>query len=558
MKDFTAEELNTALLPHQTPMLSDVIDKIEADTTLSPIRKRDMISGLKRVAKALGKAPWNVPTDPRWLQPRLEAISPAAIGVSRKTWANLVSDARAALVHSGIATRRTNRQHNLNPAWCTLWETARATRKIHDSLSRFIYFLDRLGVPPEEVSNLHVNAFHDALMGDEIRKNPAASLRNAVNAWNRAVEHAPGWPKTRLKGLPPKAKRIKLPLDTYPPSFAADLERFKEEAGRVDFLENPSKRPLAPASIFTYSRVLERFAGGVVRSGVAPERITDIEALLSEETVEQGLHWFYTHYEGELTPGLTEIILTLQQVGRRHLGRTEQPKLDQYVRRLPKKQQGLTEKNRARLRPMLVSEMTSRIADLPERLMKRAGNKTAQNACLDREMAIALEILLYCPIRRGNLISINLDHHLHRPGDGKVFLAFPKDEVKNRMALEFELPPHIVRMIDRHVSLRSPRLCPPGTPFLFPKRDGSRPMAAEQLATNFKKRLERELGLEVNLHLFRHFAAHLLLEACPGNYEAARRLLGHSRLTSVINAYTGIETTMVSRHYAEIIEELKR
>lgn len=558
MKDFSAEDLNIALLSHQTPMLSDVIDKVDADTALTPTRKRDMISGLKRIAKALDKVPSNVPTDPRWLQPRLAAISPATIGVSRKTWANLVSDARAALVHSGIATRRTNRQHDLSPAWCELWEKARATGKIHDSLSRLIYFLDRLGVSPEEVSNLHVNAFHDALMGDEIRKNPKASLRNAVNAWNRAVEHAPGWPQTRLKGLPPKAKRIKLPLDTYPPSFAADLARFEEEAGQVDFLDTPNKRPLSPASIFTYARVLERFAGGVVRAGVAPERITDIEALLSEEMVEKGLRWFHTRDKGELTPGLKNIILTLQQVGRRHLGRAEQPLIDKYVQRLPKKQQGLTEKNRARLRPMLVPAMKMRIADLPERLMKRAGTDTSHKACLLREQAIALAILLYCPIRRGNLVSINLDRHLHRPGDGKVYLVFPKDEVKNRMALEFELPPQIVSMIERHVSLRSPRLCPPGTPFLFPKREGSRPMAAEQLATNFKKRLDQELGLEVNLHLFRHFAAHLLLEACPGNYEAARRLLGHSRLTSVINAYTGIETTMVSRHYAEIIEELKR
>lgn len=452
---------------------------------------------------------------------------------------------------------RTNRKHDLSPSWRALWEGARGTGKIHDSLSRFIYFLDRLGVPPEEVSNLHVNAFHDALIGDEIRKNPAASVRSAVNVWNLAVDHAPGWPKTRLEGFPPKAKRIKFALETYPPSFAADLERFKEEAGQADFLADPNKRPIAPESIFAYARVLERFAGGVVRSGVAPERIRDIEFLLSEEILKQGLHWFYAHYEGKLTPGLREIILILQQVGRRHLGRAEQPQLDQYVRRLPQKQQGLTEKNRTRLRPMLVPEMKSRIADLPDRLMKRAGTATSHKACLLREQAIALAILLYFPIRRGNLVSIDLDGHLQRPGDGKVYLVFPKNEVKNRMALEFELPSNVVRMIDRHVSLRSPRLCPPGTPFLFPKRDGSGPMAAEQLATNFKKRLDQELGLKVNLHLFRHFAAHLLLEACPGNYEATRRLLGHSRLTSVINAYTGIETTLVSRRYAEIIEELK-
>ncbi|ANT61922.1 hypothetical protein AYJ57_15810 [Salipiger sp. CCB-MM3] len=558
MKHFSADDLSLALLPHQTPMFSDVVAKIEADTNLSPTRKRDMASALKRVAEALGKTPSNMPADPRWLQPRLEAITPAMIGVSQKTWANLVSNARAALVHSGIAKVRTNQQHALTESWRVLWETARTSGKIHDSLSRFVYFLDRLGVAPEEVGDPHVTAYHDALMDDEIRKNPAASLRNAVNAWNRAVEYVPEWPKTRLKGTEPKAQKIKLPLASFPASFSADLACFKKTAGRADFLAEPGIRPLAPASIATYARLLERFAGAVVRSGIPAEDIPDIAALLSDQMLEAGLRWLYARNGDALTPGLKLTILALQQVGRRHLGRTEQPLIDKYVKRLPKKQQGMTEQNRARLRPMLAPQMTARIAKLPEVLMKRAGTQTSHKACLLREQAIALEILLHCPIRRGNLLSIDLDRHLQRPGDGRVYLVFPQDEVKNRMMLEFELPKRIVEMIDGHIALRSPRLCPAGTTYLFPKRDGSHPMAGEHLSDNFKKCLRRELGLEVNLHLFRHFAAHILLEACPGHYEAARRLLGHSRLTSTLNAYTGVETTSAARTYADIVGKLQQ
>ncbi|MBN9678846.1 site-specific integrase [Salipiger bermudensis] len=380
-------------------------------------------------------------------------------------------------------------------------------------------------------------------MDDEIRKNPAASLRNAVNAWNRSVDHIPEWPQTRLKGAAPKARTIKLPLATFPASFAADLACFKETTGRTDFLAEPGTRPLAPASIATYARLLERFAGAVVRSGVPAEDIPDIAALLSDKMLEVGLRWLYARSGTALTPGLKQTILALQQVGRRHLGRAEQPVLDKYVKRLPRKQQGMTEKNRARLRPMLAPQMRARIAKLPEALMKRAGTQTSHKACLLREQAIALEILLYCPIRRRNLRSIDLDRHLQRPGDGRAYLVLPQDEVKNRKMLEFELPKRIVAMIERHLALRSPRLCPAGTTYLFPKRDGSGPMADGQLAASLKKCLRRELGLDVNLHLFRHFAAHLLLEACPGHYEAARRLLGHSRLTSTLNAYTGVETT---------------
>ncbi|MFB9150960.1 site-specific integrase [Roseovarius ramblicola] len=558
MKIFSPEDLSKALLPTGTPMFSDLIARIKADSSLDAIRKRDMVSGLQRVATALGMAPSNVPAAPQWLQPRLEVTSHAALNITQKSWKNLVSDARAALAHCGIVNNRRNQQKDLTPGWHALWENACKSGKVHSALGRFVHFLDRLGVQPDEVGDQHVKVFHEALVGDEIRKNPKASLRNAVNAWNRAVKHVPGWPQTRLQGLAPKVDKIKLPLESYPSSFAADLTRFKETAGQVSFFDESNKRPLAAGTIFAYSRVLERFAGGLVRADVPPERITDLGALLSEEMIETGLRWFYARYENQITPGLKEMILVLQQVSRRHLGRAEHPLLDKYAQRLPSKQPGLTAKNRARLRPMMVPAMTSQIIKLPELLIERAGQETTHKACLMRERAIALAILLYCPIRRGNLVSLDLDRHLQRPGDGKVYLVFPKDEVKNRQPLEFELPPQLVRMIERHISLRSPRLCPPGTPYLFPKRDGSRPMQAEQLADSLKLCLKRELGLDVNMHLFRHFAAHLLLKSAPGNYEAARRLLGHSRLSSTINAYTGIETTEVSRRYGEIIEGLKQ
>ncbi len=558
MKDFTHENLAAALLPHRTPMLSSVIELITDDPDLTATRRRDMISGLRRMATALGQDPSNVPVDPKWLQPRLEAVAPAAIGLSPKTWSNLISNARAALAHLGIVGRRANRDHDLAPAWRDLWRLARNTGKIHDSLSRFIYFLDRLGVAPEEVSVEHVQLFHQALTRDEIRKNPAASLRNAVNAWNRAVDHAPGWPRTRLTALPPKVDQIKLARDTYPPSFIADILRFETAADDKKLTSESNERPLAQESVFTYVRVIERFAGGAVRAGVAPERITDISALLSPEIAETGIDWFFQRYDYKKTPGLRQLIETLHQVSRRHCGPHAHPHLEKIAAKFKAKPPGLTEKNRERLRPMLVPQMTPRIVTLPSCLMKQASRDTSHKACLLREQAIAIAILLYCPIRRSNLVSIDTRRHLQRPGDGKVYLAFPRDEVKNRMALEFELPAPVVIMIDTHLALRSPRLCPPGTPFLFPKRCGSRPMQAEHLSENVKKCFKRELGLEINLHLFRHFAAHVLLDEDPEHYEAVRRLLGHSRLSNTINAYTGIETINVCRRYAKKLEAIGR
>ena len=96
-------------------------------------------------------------------------------------------------------------------------------------------------------------------------------------------------------------------------------------------------------------------------------------------------------------------------------------------------------------------------------------------------------------------------------------------------------------MIDRQLATRSPRLCPPATPWLFPRRDGSGPMHDDGLSKRIRTRIRRETGLAVNAHLFRHLSAKLLLDANPGGYEAVRHLLGHARLSSTLNVYTGLE-----------------
>lgn len=220
---------------------------------------------------------------------------------------------------------------------------------------------------------------------------------------------------------------------------------------------------------------------------------------------------------------------------------------------------GMTAKNRERTRPFDDPAIVKALLNLPERLFSRSAKKgDSYGAALEWEEAVAIAILLYCPIRRTNVASIHLEKNLQRFGKVRVFLLFEADEVKNSERIEFELPAHIVDLIDRHLAIRSPTLCPPGTPWLFPKRDGSRAMDPGQLAARIKKRVFNELGLEVNAHLFRHIAAKLFLAAKPGHYEALRRLLGHKELSQTINAYAGFEAGTAIRLFANVLEEAKR
>lgn len=66
-----------------------------------------------------------------------------------------------------------------------------------------------------------------------------------------------------------------------------------------------------------------------------------------------------------------------------------------------------------------------------------------------------MAIVLVCPVRVKNLAGIHLERNLHRPGDGRVFLVFENDEVKNERHAEFELPSDVSRMIDKHLATRA-------------------------------------------------------------------------------------------------------
>jgi hypothetical protein len=48
------------------------------------------------------------------------------------------------------------------------------------------------------------------------------------------------------------------------------------------------------------------------------------------------------------------------------------------------------------------------------------------------------------------------------------------------------------------------------------------------------------------------------LEANPGHYEVARRLLGHAELSSTLNAYVGFEAGTATRLFAGLVDRLVR
>jgi integrase len=69
---------------------------------------------------------------------------------------------------------------------------------------------------------------------------------------------------------------------------------------------------------------------------------------------------------------------------------------------------------------------------------------------------------------------------------------------------------------------------------------------------------KKEIGLTINMHLFRHIAAQIWLHSHPGQHEVVKRLLGHSALSQTLNVYAGFEAGTSARLFAEVIEAARR
>lgn len=562
MKRIDPKQLDNAFLLNGCPMFSELVEKLAGEKRLSPNRIRDLISGLRRVAKALNRPLQDVPADPRWLQPRVARIAPAALRLSPKAWTNILSDARAAMAHYGIVERRHRHIDDLTPTWRRLWEIVLASGDptLQPSLCRFVHFLNRQGVAPQDVDEVHALAYREALALNEISRSPEGAYRAAVNGWNLAVRRITEWPRTTLS-LSSRRKVIKLPLEVFPSTFHKDFDRLLDRLRRPDPLDPDGRcHPLKPATISQYRSQILRFASELVQSGVHPRRIDSLQALIDPVNAERGLRHMLARHNDETSRGISEIAGLLRNISKMLNAPEEvQKRIAGLAGRLAvKARNGMTPKNRNRLRVLQDDDSLRRLLFLPERILGRSsGRSKPYMAALAREDALAIAILLICPVRVKNLAEIHLDRNLHRPGDGNVFLVFEDDEVKNQRHVEFDLPRDLRRMIDRHLSSRVPELCPSDTPWLFPRRDGQGPIDPNQLSSRLAKRIRRETGLEVNAHLFRHLAVMIWLDTNPGSYEAARRLLGHSELSHTLNMYSGLEARAATQAFARIISERK-
>jgi integrase len=63
------------------------------------------------------------------------------------------------------------------------------------------------------------------------------------------------------------------------------------------------------------------------------------------------------------------------------------------------------------------------------------------------------------------------------------------------------------------------------------------------------------VGLRLTAHQFRHAAAAIILKNRPGDYEFARRILGHRNVQTTMRFYGGLEAFPAGEHFGNLIEK---
>ena len=543
------------------PTFSVAMTAIEDAADLSTSVKRHWVCSLRQIAKWLDR-PVEV-TPARWTAIRLPVgqLHHARLGVTAKTVANHKSNVAAALRWFGKEYNVPSRGVALSVEWAVLRDGI-GDRGRRARLYGLMRYCSGRGLMPASVV--------DAVVADYLRYRAettslatgSTARRSIARAWNASANENPEWPAQRLTGPPVKAQAGPA-WEEFPEGLRRDVDKYLAGLGKIRRgPDGKRSRPCSPKTIKTRRAELVAVARMAIRQGIPIESLTSLAALLDPDVVGPVLdaYWKKNGEEPKVyTIDLGWKLLGLaKQIG---LGETAIERLDDIRASLEEHRHGgLTGKNLNLIRQVLTEGIWSEVVSLPNALMRQARADQAHapvKAAVTAQLAVAIAILSVAPVRLTNLVSIELEKNLIKPGGpvSPFWLTFPHYDVKNRVNLDFTFNEALTKLIDEYIHDFRPTLVRgSNAAWLFPGVAGE-PKTANMFSTQITERIQKATGVRVTVHQFRHACAAIFLKHRPGEYEVVRRLLGHRNIQTTINFYCGLETTQASETFGNIIRQ---
>lgn len=552
-------ESRSVFCSSDTPTLSQVLERVLEDESLTATRKRDIRSAFAQIAKLSGANLRTTSALPAHVRTMLAKLPPPLSKQSAKSRANLKSSIAFALRQYGPKHRPLTERM----AFSAEWQTALAkigTAYVRHSLHRIAAYCTAVGISPEAVETSILVGLHDAMEDEAIIKSPRTIVNDTISAWNRCMRTVPGWPQRRLHS-PFKKVPYALPLTAFPLSFQADVAKFTRRMEDADILDTEAPaRPLRAATVEARVYQIRQLASALVhRKIVKPAEITCLAAILTPERFKEAIRYFLDRNGQKRTQNIHNMARSLRFIAKRYarLSEGDISELGLICDRLnPRTGVQMAARNRERLKQMDDAANVRRFLDFPvDQWRKAKGQSNPFRAAKTMENGLIMA-LMQCGLRIGTIRQMEYATDLSW-GTGSMnkrcLFHIPGSKMKNHRPKDGILTANVSAMAREYIAHYRPRLPGADGPYLFPGETGAM-RSASALRIGLTKALRRNAGLIMHPHLVRHAIAKIIVERNPEAYPLVTQLLGHASMTTTLGSYLGTEGNAMAKHLDQILE----
>ena len=518
-------------------------------------RRRDTLSALDAVQKLFKRDLATVQADWISLRAVLTSRNAAQLGVKQKRYANIRTELVRAVKTYGQGRPTLTKRIALDPAWAALLASLPLPR-YGNALRRLAVFCSVVGISPQKVTAEVLLGFHEALVAEEVIKEPRRILKHTIAHWNMARARVAGWPPYKLASPFPSSRYV-LDLGEFPKSFQKDVAAWAKRLLEVDLDGDGPETVLRRVTVVGQEKLIRRFASILVINGVMPvEQIKSLATLAHLPTLKAGLQLFLKRSDNKATEYTRKYGWLLLSIAKHHskLPDGEVDAIRSLLKRLGKKDKGMGARHRARLVQFEDAKNVLKILTFPIKERERglkATNPYRQAKFFERALSAA--ILISASVRMQNIHTIHMEKNI-RYFQGECILTFEASEMKNSRSLELALPASVAALLREFIEKYRPRLPGSNGPYLFPGKDGG-PRSHNTMRLDFETAVLKHTGLVVNPHLMRHVTAMIAISQDPANLTAVAQRLGHAGLQTCIDFYIGNESKPSSRVMNRILEE---
>ena len=441
----------------------------------------------------------------------------------------------------------------LTPAWVDLCEPI-ANKHDLSFMRQLGSYCSSIGIEPHQVDQAALVAYEAAIRAKG-GKRPTQLARDTRKTWNRLSATLPGWPKTQLVVENRRTNPSVIP-EGLPEPFILDVEAFIHRSSNGGRFKPLRKGPRADATKLDTRRKIFQLVTMLTTKGKDLSTLSGLKDLVLDRTaLDIILDTMWSEGAGEQCDHHYNRVRLLKAVAKdwAHCDEEIMNLLKEAESAFRETTDGLTERNKAKIRQFADENNIRRLVMLPANVIEDLRpEKPTLGEAITVQSALAVSILLAAPVRAKNLASIDITKHIHRVSDANCYLVFPDHEVKNKVDLEYPLPPATIDLLDLYMRVYRPLLLAEETNALFISRSGRQKTAAE-LGAQIPRFIKDYLGIDLNLHLFRHLAAALFLKKYPGEFETVRKLLNHKSSRTTMKFYVELNNVEAFKRFDAIM-----